>query len=26
MSYRGKDGKQYIAVVANSQLIGFALP
>jgi quinoprotein glucose dehydrogenase len=26
MSYRGKDGKQYVAVIANSQLVAYALP
>jgi quinoprotein glucose dehydrogenase len=26
MSYRGKNGKQFVAVVANSQLVAFALP
>jgi quinoprotein glucose dehydrogenase len=26
MSYRGKDGKQYVAVIANSQLLAYALP
>ena len=26
MSYRGKDGNQYVAVIANSQLVDFALP
>ena len=26
MSYRGRNGKQYIAVVANSQLVTFTLP
>ena len=26
MSYRGKNGKQYVAVIANSQLVAYALP
>jgi len=26
MSYRGKNAKQFVAVVANSQLVAFALP
>jgi quinoprotein glucose dehydrogenase len=26
MSYRGKNGKQYVAVIANSQLLAYALP
>jgi glucose dehydrogenase len=26
MSYRSRNGKQYVAVVANSQLVAFTLP
>jgi quinoprotein glucose dehydrogenase len=26
MSYQGRNGRQYVAVVANSQLVVFALP
>ena len=26
MTYRGKDGKQYVAVVAGDKLVAFALP
>jgi len=26
ISYRGRNGKQYVAFVANSQLVAFTLP
>jgi len=26
ISYRGRNGKQYVAIVANSQLVAFTLP
>ena len=26
MSYRGKDGKQYVAIVAGTTLVAYALP